>query len=415
MQSESSLSMIYQLFEVQAAMAKQTKFLSRMTGSLVNATCPPGSYRPAIVAQLAATCELIANSGISHECPAYNINTSLYGNREVAVEEQVITATPFATLLRFAKEGAEGQPKILVVAPMSGHFATLLRGTVKVLLPDNDVYITNWHNARGIPAEAGAFDLDDCIAHIMQFIEVLGPGSHVLAVCQPAVPVLAAVSLLAQSGSAYQPRSMTLMAGPIDTRINPTKVNALANDKPISWFEKNLIGTVPYGQKGAGRKVYPGFMQLTAFMAMNLDRHMKAYMEYHENLVQGHADKAAQHRRFYDEYMAVMDLPAEFYLETVEKVFQTHELPLGKLHWRGQKVTPSAIRRTALFAVEGELDDICAIGQTMAALDLCIGLRPSMKRYHLQTGVGHYGVFNGKRWAQEIYPRVRTMIQAHST
>jgi poly(3-hydroxybutyrate) depolymerase len=364
---------------------------------------------------MSATLEMVATGGITHDCPPFGIDSSPTGNRVVNVHEEIVAQTPFATLLRFAKEGVEGQPKILVVAPISGHFATLLRGTVRVLLPDNDVYITDWHNGRDVPLSAGSFDLDDCIEHIMRFIEILGPGSHVLAVCQPAVPVLAAVSLMAQSGSKSQPRSMTLMAGPIDTRINPTKVNELANDKPIDWFRKNLIGTVPYAHKGAGRKVYPGFMQLTAFIAMNAERHQKAHVDYHRNLAEGNAEKVALHRKFYDEYMAVMDLPAEFFLQTVEKVFQTHELPLGRLKWRGQKVDPSAIRRTALFAVEGELDDICAIGQTMAALDLCVGLRPSMKRYHLQTGVGHYGVFNGRRWAQEIYPRVRTMIQAHST
>jgi polyhydroxyalkanoate depolymerase len=405
--------MLYQMFEIQAAMVKQAKFVSRMTNAWLNAAMP-SPPRPVLIDQLAATCEMIATGGITHDCPPYNITSSLYGNREVDVVEEVIHTTPFATLRRFAKDGAEGQPKILVVAPMSGHFATLLRGTVRTLLPDNDVYITDWHNARDVPLSAGAFDLDDCIAHIMQFIEILGPGSHVLAVCQPAVPVLAAVALMAQSGSRAQPRSMTLMAGPIDTRINPTKVNELANGKPIEWFKRNLIGTVPYGYGGAGRRVYPGFMQLTAFIAMNAERHKKAYLDFHENLAKGDDEKVAQHRKFYDEYLAVMDLPAEFYLETVERVFQRHDLPMGKLMWRGQKVDPGAIRRTALFAVEGELDDICAIGQTMAALDLCVGLRPTMKRYHLQTGVGHYGVFNGKRWQREIYPRVRTMIHAHS-
>ena len=404
--------MIYQVFEAQAALARQAKLLSRITGSWLQ-TVWPSQPRPYPLDQLAATCEMIITGGITHACPPYNITSSAFGNRIVDVHEEVIAQTPFCTLRRFAKEGVEGQPKILVVAPMSGHFATLLRGTVRVLLPDNDVYITDWHNARDIPLAAGSFDLDDCIAHIMRFIETLGPNSHVLAVCQPAVPVLAAVALLAQSGSASQPRTMTLMAGPIDTRINPTKVNDLANEKPISWFRQNLIGTVPASYAGKGREVYPGFMQLTAFIAMNMDRHIRAHLDHHENLVQGHDDKAAAHKRFYDEYLAVMDLPAEFYLETVEKVFQTHDLPMGKLHWRGQKVDPAAIRRTALFAVEGELDDICSIGQTMAALDLCVALRPSMKRYHLQTGVGHYGVFNGRRWQNEIYPRVRTMIQAH--
>jgi len=404
--------MIYQVFEAQAALARQAKLLSRMTGSWLQ-TVWPSHPRPFPMDQLAASCEMIITGGITHTCPPYNITSSLYGNQIVEVHEEVIAQTPFCTLRRFAKAGVEGQPKILVVAPISGHFATLLRGTVRVLLPDNDVYITDWHNARDIPLDAGTFDLDECIAHIMRFIETLGPNSHVLAVCQPAVPVLAAVALLAQSGSQAQPRTMTLMAGPIDTRINPTKVNDLANEKPISWFRQNLIGTVPAAYAGKGREVYPGFMQLTAFIAMNMDRHIRAHLDYHENLVQGRDDKAAAHKKFYDEYLAVMDLPAEFYLQTVEKVFQTHDLALGKLQWRGQKVDPSAIRRTALFAVEGELDDICSIGQTMAALDLCVALRPSMKRYHLQTGVGHYGVFNGRRWAQEIYPRVRTMIQAH--
>ena len=406
--------MMYQMFDAQAALIRQAQSVTRLTGAWLNAIWP-GPPRPVSVDWLGATCEFITRGGISHRCPPFGIETSLYGNRIVAVNEEIADVTPFCTLTRFAKEGSEGQPKILVVAPISGHFATLLRGTVRTLLPDNDVYITNWHNARDVPADAGPFDLDDCIAHLIRFMEVLGPGSHILAVCQPAVPVLAAVALMAQSGSKAQPRSMTLMAGPIDTRISPTKVNDLANTKPITWFEKNLISTVPTGHVGASRRVYPGFMQLTAFMAMNMDRHIKAHQEYHENLVHGRHDKAAAHRKFYDEYMAVMDLPAEFFLQTVQKVFQDHDLALGRLHWRGQKVDPSAIRRTALFAVEGELDDICAIGQTMAALDLCVGLRPSMKRYHLQTGVGHYGVFNGRRWATEIYPRVRTMIQAHST
>ncbi len=405
--------MIYQAFEAQAAATRQAKALSRMTTTWLNAFWP-GENRPLPIAHLAAAADMIANGGITHTCPPYNITSTPYGNREVAVEEQIVDQTPFATLTRFAKEGVEGQPKMLVVAPMSGHFATLLRGTVRALLPDHDVVITNWHNARDIPLDAGTFDLDECIAHIIRFIEKLGPNRHVLAVCQPAVPVLAAVALMAQAGNRAVPRTMTLMAGPIDTRINPTAVNKLANDKPIEWFRDNLIGTVPHGHGGAGRRVYPGFMQLTAFIAMNAERHIKAYLDHYNDLVQGRDEEAATHRRFYDEYNAVMDLPAEFYLETVEKVFQTHELPLGRLQWRGQNVDPSAIRHTALFAVEGEMDDICSIGQTMAALDLCVGIRPTMKRYHLQTGVGHYGVFNGRRWRTEIYPRVRTMVQAHS-
>jgi poly(3-hydroxybutyrate) depolymerase len=406
--------MIYQMFQAQMDRTACARLVAGRTATWLDRIWS-GLPRLDTVQRVAAGCEMFARCATTHTRPAYGIQTSACGNRTVAVREEAVNVTPFATLLHFAKEGVEGQPRILVVAPMSGHFATLLRGTVRVLLPDNDVYITDWHNARDVPAEAGAFGMDDCIDHLMRFIEAIGPGSHLLAVCQPAVPVLAAVALMAQAASKAQPRSMTLMAGPVDTRISPTRVNALANKKPIEWFERTLIDVVPHGFRGARRKVYPGFLQLMAFMAMNIERHIKANLDYHENMVQGRREKVDAHRTFYDEYMAVMDLPAEFYLQTVRKVFQAHELPLGRLHWRGQKVDPGAIRRTALFAIEGELDDICAIGQTMAALDLCVGLRPSMKRYHLQTGVGHYGVFNGKRWAHEIYPRVRTMIHAHST
>ena len=405
--------MMYELFEAQSALIRQNQFMAKVATSLLDSTWPARN-RPAPVARLAAAYELIKHTAITHRRLPFRIDTSRYGNQTVAVQEEVITATPFATLLRFAKEGARGQPKVLVAAPMSGHFATLLRGTVRVLLPDNDVYITDWHNGRDVPVAAGPFDFDDYIAHLMQFMELLGPGTHVVAVCQPTVPVLAAVALMAESGSKAQPRTMTLMAGPIDTRISPTKVNELANTKPISWFEKQLIAAVPAGLPGARRKVYPGFVQLMAFVSMNIDRHAKAHAEYQTNIVEGNHEKVAAHRAFYDEYMAVMDLPAEFYLQTVQRVFQEHHMPLGRMQWRGRRVNPALIRRTALFAVEGELDDICAIGQTMAALDLCVGLRPSMKRYHLQTGVGHYGVFNGRRWAEEIYPRIRTMIQAHS-
>jgi polyhydroxyalkanoate depolymerase len=285
---------------------------------------------------------------------------------------------------------------------------------VQTLLTDHDVYITDWHNARDVPTQDGNFDLDDFIDHTMQCIEAVGPGSHVLAVCQPTVGVLAAVAVMAQGRHPGQPASMTLMAGPIDTRLNPTKVNALAKSKPIEWFERNLISPVPARLPGAGRRVYPGFVQLTAFVSMNLDRHVKAHLTHYENLVNGEAEKIAAHRKFYDEYFAVMDLAAEFYLQTVQKVFQEHALPLGVLEYRGERIEPAAVRRTALFTVEGEMDDICSIGQTMAALDLCEGINPFMKRHHLQTGVGHYGVFNGKRWAGEIYPQVREFIQAYT-
>lgn len=364
--------------------------------------------------RLSAALDLIARSGTTHARPAYGIADIMLGERSVPVREEAVLRLPFGTLLRFAKDGVADQPKMLVVAPMSGHFATLLRGTVRTLLRDHDVYITDWHNARDVPAAAGRFDFDEFVAYLMHFMERIGPGGHVLAVCQPAVPVLAAAAMMAQGNHPAQPRSMTLMAGPIDTRHNPSAVNNFAKTKPIDWFERTLISPVPLGQRGAGRRVYPGFLQLAAFMAMNLERHIKAHERYYQDLVDGNTERAAAHRAFYDEYFAVMDLPAEFYLQTVKSVFQDHDLPQGRLRWRGLPVEPKAIRRTALLTVEGELDDICTSGQTMAALDLCVGLRPAMRRHHLQTGVGHYGVFNGRRWAGQIYPRVRALVQGNS-
>jgi polyhydroxyalkanoate depolymerase len=316
--------------------------------------------------------------------------------------------------LHFAKDMTAPQPKVLLVAPMSGHFATLLRGTVRTMLPEHDVYLTDWHNARDVPLSAGEFDFDDFIDYVIAFLEHLGPGAHVVAVCQPAVAVLAAVALMAAAGNAAQPRSMTLMAGPIDTRINPTTVDDLAMEHSIEWFRNNLIYRVPPGHAGTAREVYPGFLQLSAFMAMNMERHVRAFAHQFENLVEGDEKKTTAHRAFYDEYFAVMDLAAPFYLQTVNRIFQNHELARGILVSRGRPVNPAAIRRTALLTVEGENDDICAIGQTLAAQDLCKGLHPLRKHHHLQTGVGHYGVFSGRRWATEIYPRVRTVIQSNS-
>jgi polyhydroxyalkanoate depolymerase len=278
------------------------------------------------------------------------------------------------------------------------------------MLPEHDVFITDWHNARDVPVKAGQFGFDDYVEHLVRFLETMGPPSHVVAVCQPCVQALVAASVMAQSGNKAAPASMTLMAGPIDTRVNPTKVNELAQSKPISWFEQNLIATVPFRFEGAFRKVYPGFVQLAAFMSMNIDRHVKAHKELYENLANGEAEKAKATKDFYDEYFAVLDLTAEFYLETVRIVFQEHKLPLGQLEWRNQKVDPSAIRKTMLLTVEGERDDICAVGQTVAAHDLCSKLRTYRKRHHLQAGVGHYGVFSGKKWEGQIYPILKNVI-----
>jgi polyhydroxyalkanoate depolymerase len=301
---------------------------------------------------------------------------------------------------------------VLVVAPLSGHFATLLRNTVRTLLPDHDVYITDWHNARDVAPVQGTFGFDDYVDYVIRFLEALGPGAHVVAVCQPCVQALAAVAVMAANRNRAQPSSMTLMAGPIDTRVNPTKVNKLAMSKSIGWFERNLIARVPRKYAGARRKVYPGFVQLTAFVSMNINRHYNAHQELYEHLSNGEHEKAQIIKTFYDEYFAVLDLPAEFYLETVRWVFQEARLPKGELTYKGEPVDLKAIRKTALLTVEGERDDICALGQTAAAHDLCTGLRPHLKRHHMQAGAGHYGVFSGKRWEGQIYPIVRNLILA---
>jgi polyhydroxyalkanoate depolymerase len=305
------------------------------------------------------------------------------------------------------------QPRVLVVAPLSGHFATLLRNTVRTMLPDHDVYITDWHNARDVAVADGAFNFDSYVEHLIRFLEIIGPGAHVLAVCQPCVQALVAAAVMAEGGHPAQPKSMTLMAGPIDTRVNPTKVNELAKSKPIEWFARNLIAKVPARYLGAGRQVYPGFVQLSAFISMNQARHARAHVEMFENLAKGEYAKAAVTKAFYDEYFAVLDLAAEFYLETVQYVFQDHRLPLGALTFHGRKIEPRAIQRTALLTVEGERDDICAVGQTLAAHDLCTSLRPSRKRHHMQAGVGHYGVFSGRRWDGQIYPLVKNLVLAN--
>ena len=366
----------------------------------------------AALRNLTAAYELIARAGLTHARPAFGVDGVTVGNREIAVREHVALTTPFGTLLHFKKDVDTPQPRVLLVAPLSGHFSTLLRGTVRTMLPEHDVYITDWHNVRDVPLMHGRFGFDDYIAHLIRFLEAIGPGAHVVAVCQPCVAVLVATAVMAQAGNAAQPRSMTLMAGPIDTRVNPTKVNALANSRPIEWFERNLIATVPPRYPGAFRRVYPGFVQLAAFMSMNVERHMKAHRELYDHLAKGEHEKAQATKAFYDEYFAVLDLTAEFYLETVRLVFQDCALPTGKLEWQGGRVEPRAIKRTMLLTVEGERDDICAVGQTAAAHDLCSGLRPYLKRHHMQAGVGHYGVFSGNRWTNQIYPLLRNVILA---
>lgn len=328
----------------------------------------------------------------------------------------VVERTPFCELLRFTDpvrpHRRPGDPRVLLVAPLSGHHATLLRDTVATLIPDHDVYLTDWVDARLVPRAAGGFDLDDYVDLVRRFLGTVGPGAHVVAVCQPGVPVLAAVALMAEDGDAALPQTMTLMGGPIDTRRSPTAPDKLATSHPLSWFEANLIHRVPAGEPGAGRRVYPGFLQLAGFLAMNPDRHTEAHLRFWRDLVGGNLDAARAHRRFYDDYLSVMDLPAEYYLQTVASVFQRHDLALGQMRSRGRLVRPEKIRDVGLFTVEGELDDITGIGQSEAAHALCPNIPDDRRRHHLQKGVGHYGVFSGSRWRAEVAPRLAEFIRA---
>ncbi|SDR51810.1 polyhydroxyalkanoate depolymerase [Paraburkholderia tuberum] len=361
---------------------------------------------------LRATCELLMLGGLTPKRPPFGIDSVVTEGEPVAVVEEVVARTPFCSLLHFRKDAvlSTPQPRVLMIAPMSGHFATLLRATVRTMLTEHDVYITDWHNPRDVPLGEGRFGFDEFVRHVIDFTATIGSGTHLLAVCQPTVAALAAVALMAADDHPAQPASMTLMAGPIDTRTNPTRVNELARSRPIEWFERNLISAVPFGFAGAQRRVYPGFVQLAAFMAMNPSRHADSFETMYYERGKGDPQKADTIRTFYEEYFATMDLTADFYLETVDTVFQQHALPLRALEVEGRLVEPSKIRRTALLTVEGEKDDICAVGQTLAAQDMCDRLRPYLKTHHVQTGVGHYGVFSGRRWEREIYPRVRAVI-----
>ncbi len=355
--------------------------------------------------------EVFGNTRLTHTRPPFNLDAVECDGKTVAVMESTVLRTPFASLVHFAKpEVRTPQPRVLVVAPMSGHFATLLRNTVRTLLADHDVFITDWHSARDIPLEAGPFGMDHYTRHVIDFLTEIGPGGHLVAVCQPCVAALSAVARMSEDRDPCTPISMTLMAGPIDTRVNPTGVNVLANSKPLAWFEQKLISRVPARHAGAFRKVYPGFIQLAAFVSMNQARHAGALNRQIVYRMKDEQAAADQISHFYEEYFAAADLPAEFYLETVDQVFQQHRLPRGELMFEGRLVRPEAIVRTLLLTVEGQRDDICAVGQTVAAQDLCTGLKPFLRHHHVQPGVGHYGVFSGHRWEEEIYPIVRNCI-----
>ena len=405
--------MLYYAYQLQSDLMKPVRMMADAAAHMLNGSAVTQFDSPTL-RHLAAAFEMGSRAGLTHTRPPFGIDHVRVGKEDVPVTEEDALVTPFGTMLHFRKAGNVAtklkQPRVLVVAPLSGHFATLLRNTVEVLLPDHDVYITDWHNARDIGTEHGRFGFDEYIDHVIQFLEELGPGAHLVSVCQPCAHAFAAVAVMAQTNNPCQPASMTLMAGPIDTRINPTSVNELATTHSIEWFEKNLISKVPFGFPGAGRRVYPGFVQLNAFMSMNPKRHIDTHIDLFGALATGDTDKAEFTKSFYDEYFAVLDLTAEFYLETVNLVFQKHALPKGELTWHGEKVEPAAIRKTALLTVEGERDDICSVGQTMAAHDLCTGIRSYKKSHHLQAGVGHYGVFSGSRWQGQIYPILRNVI-----
>jgi poly(3-hydroxybutyrate) depolymerase len=382
---------------------------------VLGSTINPFSDMP-VGRTVSAACELFERTTRRYTKPSFGLSSTMVDGERVTVSEEIVWSKPFCRVIAFRRGPTtkpHPQPKLLIVAPMSGHYATLLRGTVGAFLPDHEVMITDWADASMVPLAQGHFDLDDYVDYLMQMYRDLGPDLHVLAVCQPSVPAIAAVARMEAENDPCIPRSLTIMGGPVDTRRSPTAVNQIAEERGVAWFRRNCITTVPPGHPGAFRQVYPGFLQLSGFMAMNLDRHVVAHRDMFDHLVRGDGDMAEKHREFYDEYLAVMDLTASFYLQTVEKVFVTHQLPKGEMMHRNQPVDLLAIRRCAILAVEGEKDDISGVGQTLAALELTPNLSTEKKAYYLQKGVGHYGVFNGSRFRSEIAPRIRDFILTH--
>jgi len=408
--------MLYQIYETQRALMAPFSEFASATSKLYNHPLSPFAHIP-MAERVSAGFDLMHRLAKEYEKPPFNITTATVGGIEVAVQEQVAMTKPFCRLLRFkrftdnveALTRMKNQPTVLVVAPLSGHHATLLRDTVTSLLHDHKVFITDWTDARMVPVEAGPFHLDDYVAYVQDFIRHIGPEAHVISVCQPTVPVLAAVSLMASRGEPT-PRTMTMMGGPIDARKSPTSVNDLAVNKSHSWFENNVIQRVPPNFPGAGRRVYPGFLQYTGFVAMNPNRHVSSHYDYFLDLIRGDGDSAEAHRQFYDEYNAVLDMPAEYYLDTIKTVFQDFALVNGTWVVRGEPVRPQDIMTTALLTIEGELDDISGAGQTRAAHDLCEGI-PKGRQFHYDAkGAGHYGIFSGRRWREKVYPEVRGFI-----
>jgi poly(3-hydroxybutyrate) depolymerase len=406
--------MLYDAYEVQRSLLAGASKMASMGAGWLNNPANPFSYG-SVSPVVAASLDVFAHASAPRGKPEFGISQTAVGRKLVQVDEDVVVRKPFGQLKHFRKVGVDDAgPKLLIVAPMSGHFATLLRGTVERMLPRHDVFITDWRDAKMVPLEEGGFDLDDYIDYLIEFIEAIGPDTHVLAVCQPAVPAYAAVALMNADKHPDAPRTLTMMGGPIDTRKAPTAVNTLATERPYAWFQRNVVATVPMTYPGAGRKVYPGFLQLAGFMTMNLGSHLVSHWEMFKHLVVGDEESADATRDFYDEYRAVADLAAEFYLQTVDVVFQRHLLPKGELTHRGRKVDPSRITKTALLAIEGERDDISGLGQTKAALDLATKLPAGKKQYLMAKEVGHYGIFNGRKWRERIAPVLEKFIAANA-
>jgi poly(3-hydroxybutyrate) depolymerase len=408
--------MLYDAYEVQRSfLAGASKLAGLGAGWLSNPANPWGysSMGPLVAASL----EVFAHATAPHGKPEFGIESVRIRGKQVPIHEEILLRKPFGQLKHFVREGVDTGPSLLIVAPMSGHYATLLRGTVERLLPGADVYITDWRDAKLVPLSDGSFDLDDYIDYLIEFLEVIGERTgqrpHMLAVCQPAVPAFAATALMNADKNRWRPKTLTMMGGPIDTRKAPTAVNTLATQRPFSWFEQNVIATVPMLYPGTGRKVYPGFLQLAGFMTMNLGSHLISHWEMFKHLVVGDEEGADATRQFYDEYRSVCDMTAEFYLQTVDVVFQRHLLPEGQLEHYGNLVDPAAIRDTALLAIEGERDDISGIGQTKAALDIATKLPESKKKYFMAKDVGHYGIFNGRKWREKIAPVLEKFIAAN--
>ncbi len=409
--------MLYNFYELQHATISPWRVAADMGKKWMRNPANPWAYTQPGRATAAAF-DVFTHITNRYGKPEFGLETTLIEGQEVPITEEFVYSEPFCNLLHFKRETADLQkqpddPKVLIVAPLSGHFSTLLRGTVETMLPDHDVYITDWVDAWNVPVHMGHFDLDTYVDYLMRFLRHLGPNTHIIAVCQPSVPVMAAVSLMATSDEPCQPASMTLMGGPVDTRENPTEVNNFAKQHELEWFERHVISHVPLPHAGVMRRVYPGFMQLAGFMSMNWDRHLAAHHDMFTHLVEGDGESADAKRNFYHEYLAVMDMSAEFYLQTLKVVFLEHQLPDGTMRWQGIPVDPSAITKTALLTVEGERDDITGMGQTRAAHKLCSNLPDNMRMHHMQPGVGHYGVFNGRRWREQISPRVKEFIRRH--